>query len=55
MSLQYLVDHGLFEMLSLAIGILLIGLCSTCLQRKKDAEERRRSGPLAAFSQRADK
>jgi len=39
MSYHYLVDHGLYEMIFLAIGILLVGLYSTYLNNKKDAED----------------
>jgi len=39
MSYQYLVDHGLYEMVFLAIGIFLVGLYSTYLHHKKDSED----------------
>lgn len=39
MSFQYLADHGLYEMLFLAIGILIVGLYSNYLHNKKEAED----------------
>lgn len=39
MNFQYLADHGLYEMIFLAIGIALIGLYSTYLHNRKRSED----------------
>ncbi len=39
MSFQYLVNHGLYEMMFLAVGLLIVGLLSTYLHKKKEVQD----------------